>query len=361
MFLRILGGLLLLAAVIWLVMFLSAGAAMRDVRREQWPYGLGTIEDFDSRRDKATPSNEAKAIAKLMEKLPVDDATPDAYVAAQVAKKDDAIDPPADNAGLKGQDATIAALVQAVNGAGARIVWGAEGAPWQTDDTGFLLGAAALDSARGGNTARAWQQLHAFWLLAQSMATDPDGSRIGVRMKRAANAVARKLPPPVPAWSAEIAALEPRRDAAAIMLENTASRTRIQPALPGPLAVFRPISNWIEASNARRSRAAAESLTKPARCRISTADDVSFAEDIYRAARIEAELEATAKVLALKSERAALGRWPDTLRDAGASRCGDNHWIYKVSPKGDSMKLSMSWEVAAEPGNSKAPALSFDY
>jgi hypothetical protein len=361
MFLRILGGFVLLLALIWVVMYVSAGAAMRDATREPWPYGLGTIEALNARGDDGSRSNEAKEISRLIDDLAPDEASPADYVGAQVAKKDDAIDPPPDNAGLKSRDAPIAELVRAVNGAGGRIVWGIEGAPYQSDDAGDLLAAAALDRARNGDAARAWDDLHAVWLLARTVATEPYGAQMALKMKRTASAVARKLPPPSPAWTAELSATEPRRDTAAIIQQRTASRARSATSFPGPLIIFRPLSDWIEASNVRRSRASAMSMTTSPRCRINTAQDVANANEIYRATRIEAELEAAAKMIALKNERARLGRWPPILADAGASRCAENHWIYSVSRDGAAMTLRMSWEVAAEPGNKSAPALQFAY
>jgi hypothetical protein len=164
----------------------------------------------------------------------------------------------------------------------------------------------------------------------------------------------------------ELAAIEPRRDTAALIQQRTQMRLRTNGALPGPLIVLRPLSDLIEASNARNMLAAARSMTSTPRCRmnvssddISNGNDVLNADDIYRAARTEAELEATAKVLALKSERARLGRWPATLDPA--SRCSESRWIYKPKPDGSSMTLRMSWDIAPEPGVKNAPALYFEY
>jgi hypothetical protein len=102
-------------------------------------------------------------------------------------------------------------------------------------------------------------------------------------------------------------------------------------------------------------------MAKAPRCRIDLSEESAHSGDIYRATRIDAELEATAKLLALKAERARLGRWPEALPDAGASRCADNHWIYEVKPGGRSMSLRMSFEVAPEPDAKDAPALRFAY
>jgi hypothetical protein len=333
---------------------------MRDAKREQWPYGLGTIEQWEARDDSHSAAKEAKEISRRIFLLPLDDSTAAEYVAAQTAKNDDAIDPPPSDTHLAGQHTPLAELVRDILATGGRIGWGDDGAPWRSDNAGAMLAADALDQTRNGDAAAAWEEIHALWILARSVAAEPYGAEMGLEMKRAANAVARKLPAPAPAWSAELSTLEPRRDTAAIIQQNVASRVRSETKLPGPLVLFRPISDWIESSNLRRSRASAESMTKSPRCRMSTADDVLNSNEIYRAVRIEAEAEATAKVLALKNERARLGRWPPALADA-ASRCGDNRWIYSAGPNGSSMTLRMSWEVAAEPDKKNAPALKFDY
>lgn len=361
MFLRILGGFVALVALVWVVMYMTASSSLRDVVRQPWPYDLGTVEAVEVRIDNGTPSKEAKEITDLVGKLELEDVFPNEYVDAQTTKTDDAIDPPPGRAGLDDREEQVAELARVVLADGNRIVWGPSGSAWQLLDAVQLLGASALDLTRDGDAAGAWERVHAMWILARSVSAEPYGAENGLKMKRAANAVARKLPPPVPPWAAELFALDPRRDTAAIILQNTASRVQSNPSMPGPLIVFKPISDWIEASNARRSLAAAKAMVKAPRCRIDLSQASAHSDDIYRGTRIDAELEATAKLLALKTERARLGRWPDTLPGGGTSRCADNHWIYEVKPGGRSMTLRMSFEVAPEPEAKNAPAVRFVY
>ena len=360
MFLRILGAFVLLLALLWVVLYASASAAMREAKGQPWPYGLGTVAQLAARSDTRSPSAEANTISEIVRTLDLEESSPDAYVAAQTAKNDDAVDAVPETAGLKGHEAAVAELARVTVGVNGRIVWGAPGAPWMLDDAAELLGVSALDLARNGDAAGAWERAYAIWLLARSVSLEPYGAEMALRMKRAANAVARKLPPPVPAWAAEMAAVEPRRDTAAFIQQNIVSRLGTMPALPGPLIVLKPLSDLIEASNLRRARAATEIMSKAPRCRIDTSQEFAEAAEIYRASRIEAEIEATAKILALKTERARLGRWPAALADA-ASRCSGSRWIYEAKPDGASMKLGMSWAVAAEPGVKSAPALEFAY
>jgi hypothetical protein len=342
-------------------MYVTGTSALRDAQREQWPYGLGTLKDLEGRAGKGAASSAAKEITRLADALEAEEASPADYVSAQTSKTNDQIDAPPPTAGLKGHEAPLAEIVHTVVGAGNRLVWGAGGTPWQLDDAGQMIAAAALDRARNGDGAGAWENVHALWILARSVDAEPYGADTALKLSRAANAVARKLPPPAPPWAGELAAFNPRRETAAIIQQNTESRVSSNSPLPGPLILFKPMADWIEASNARRSRAAAEAMSKAPRCRIDTSQDLPHTEEAYRAARMEAELEATAKILALKNERARLGRWPAALDGAGASRCAENRWIYEPGPSGRSMKLHMSWEVAAEPANKTAPALAFAY
>ncbi|HEY6140698.1 MAG TPA: hypothetical protein VI670_23335 [Thermoanaerobaculia bacterium] len=361
MFLRILGGFVGLVALVWVVMYVTASASLRDAARQPWPYELGTVEQVEARIDQGTPSKEAKEITNLVDKLELEDVFPDEYVDAQTTKPDDTVDPLSEKAGLKGHEEQVAELARLVLAAGSRIVWGESGSAWQLSDAVHLLGVSALELARNGDAAGAWERVRAMWVLARSVSAEPYGAENGLRMKRAANAVARKLPAPMPPWAAEISALDPRHETAAIIQQNTASRVRSNPSMPGPLIVFKPISDLIEASNARRSLAAAKAMANAPRCRIDLSAAWPHMDEIYRGSRIDAELEATAKLLALKAERARLGRWPESLPGGGASRCADNHWIYEVKPDGRGMTLRMSFEVAPEPEAKNAPALRFAY
>jgi len=357
-FIRIVGGFLALLALLWVVTYFTAGAALRDAQREPWPYGLGTVEALNTRQPPRAASKEAMELERLIESLDLEETSLDDYIYAQTAKRNDAIDPLPANAGMDAREAPLVELMRATVSAGDRVVWGPEGAPYNLDEAAMLLAADALDHARRGDGAGAWERVHAIWLLTRSMKWDFFDAREMLRMERAANAVARKLPAPAPPWAAELAAIEPRRDTAAMIQQQTLMRIRSMPPLPGPFMIFRPISNFVEASNARRTRADAESLTTAQRCHMQRGVVVDAGE-AYRASRMEAELEATAKMLALKSEHARLGKWPTALDPS--SRCSENRWIYEPKPDGSSMALRMSLDLAAEPEAKHAPALQFEY
>ncbi|HEV2722703.1 MAG TPA: hypothetical protein VG323_21950 [Thermoanaerobaculia bacterium] len=363
MFLRIVAGLLMLLALLWAVLYAVETAALKREQEQPWPFGIGSMNEAAARtRPKASP--EAQRIANLVDALDLDEVEPGKYIAAQTAKHNDAIDPPPKEATVPGHEAQLAELVRVTLSEGERAVWNYD--LFEVGDAAELLAAAALEHARKGEGAAAWDNLHAMWILTRSREQR-------LFLERRANAVARMLPAPVPPWTAELAAINPRRDAAAQIQDEAMSSVRWHPPARGPFLViewlFRPLRIHYDASQARHARLAAATMTSSPRCRIDTAALDAQSDgplsptvaDIYRAARIEAELEATAKVLALKNERARLGRWPETLPDAGASRCASNHWIYEVAPDGSSMKLRMSWEVAPEPEAKLAPALQFAY
>ena len=371
MFLRIVAGFVVLVVLLWAVAYAAGATAVRQAKEEPWPYGLGTLQQVEARAPAHAASAEAELASRLIDALDLGDADPQTYVAAQTAKRDDAIDPPSANAGLAGHEAPLAELVRLAVSAGNGLRWGPDGMPWQLDDAADLLAAAALERARNGDGAGAWEHVHAMWVLARSTKWDSSsfGPHAALRIERRINAVARKLAAPAPPWLAELGTIEPRRETAALIQQEALSSLRNRPALRGPLILFRPLASRFDATSIRHARMAAEAMAASPRCRIDTAKldaaeahaAVSNASEVYRAARIEAELEATAKVIALKTERARLGRWPPALADAGASRCAENHWIYAVEPNGSHMALRMSWEVAAEPDNKSAPALQFSY
>jgi hypothetical protein len=350
MFQRFLFGFLLLLALVWSVLYLSAAAALRREAIEAWPYGLGSLQEAVAR----TPpqwSPESEQLATLVEPFNDVDADPAAaYVEAQVAKKDDAIDPPPADVQLTENEANVAELVRFVVANGDRLTWRSHYVPGATE----LLAAAALDRARSGDAAAAWNDLHAIWILTRALAPtsgwrSKEQALIAVRH---AAAIARKLPPPAPLWLAEIAAFDPRRQTAVIMQDSAMLRMNRR-RRHGVDIVFQPFFDYARAGELRRSRVAAEAMAASTPCRSG-----SGKREVFRASRIEAEIEGTTKVLALKAERARLGRWPAALPGGGGSRCA---WEYRVEPDGSYMALWLSYGLGPEPDAKTAPALRFSY
>ena len=332
MFPRFLAGFFLLIALVWGVFYLSGPAAVRREAAEPWPYGLGSLQEAaDHRPFESSP--ESEQLGALVEPFREVDADAfDAYVEAQIAKSDDGIDPLPPNAGLAEHEAKLAELVRFVDANGDRLRWSS----YYLSNVTTLLAAAALDRARIGDAAAAWDDLHAIWILSRALAPtsgwrSQEQALLAVRI---AAAIARKLPGPAPPWVAQMAAYDPRRQTALILLDREKLQVRRRRGLTYVLA--QPFLDRTRASQMRRARLAAEGMAASKPCHAkSTAGDVS------RAARMEAELDAMAKVLALKAARARLGQWPATLPGGNGSRCAETHWEYRVDPDGAHMALWM--------------------
>ena len=350
MFQRLLFGLLLLLALVWGVLYLASAAALRREATEPWPYGLGSLQEAAARTP-AQWSPESEQLATLVEPFNDVDAEPAAaYVEAQVAKRDDAIDPPSANVQLTENEAKVAKLVPFLLANGDRLTWRSHYVPDATE----LLAAAALDRARNGDAAAAWDDVHAIWILTRALATTSGwrSKELALIAVRHAAAIARKLPPPAPPWLAEIAAFDPRRQTAVIMQDSATLRMNRR-RRHGVDLVFQPFLDYARAGELRRARLAAEAMAASKSCRPG-----SGKREVFRASRMEAEIEATTKVLALKAERARLGRWPATL-PGGGSRCAQ--WEYRVEPDGSYMALWPSSDLGPEADAKSAPALHFSY
>ncbi|HKS23422.1 MAG TPA: hypothetical protein VJZ76_11520, partial [Thermoanaerobaculia bacterium] len=131
-----------------------------------------------------------------------------------------------------------------------------------------------------------------------------------------------------PPWVAEIAAFDPRRQTA-VVLQSAAKLPVRRRRRRGIQAFFQPFVDYVEASRMRNARMTAEGMAASKPCRFHAGTS-----NVFRAARMEAELEAMTKVLALKAERARLGRWPAMLPGGDGSRCAESHWEYRVEPDG---------------------------
>jgi len=358
---RVLIGFVLFLVTIWVVAFATGEAELRRALREPWPYGLGSVEQLMA-RPRPTASSEAWRLMKLLNRFPFV-AGSDTWLAEQVKKTNDDVDPPP---GAVDQ-AKVAEVVRFILAANDRLRWGTRA--YRVTEAAEALGVAALERARSGDPATAWDDVHAMWILARSV-THTHARIRTLELERLANGIARKLPPPVPEWTVEMATFDPRRDAAAALQINAsfyAQRRRGRsPAIRLDL-FFRPLIDRLSARSVRETHAIADAMTAR-RCRVDekTMKDATMAgttspQIVYRAARFDAEEEATAKLLALKAERARSGRWPALFAGVTDSRCAESSWQYEVSPDGSHMELRMSKEPAEEPSAGLIPQLVFAY
>jgi hypothetical protein len=260
-----------------------------------------------------------------------------------------------------------AEIVRLVIASEGRIVW-----PHQWTVRMHVAGAVdtlavvALERAAAGDRDAAWDHVHAMWILASSLAGQSFAySRVlAQELERLANAVARKLAPPAPPWVEEMTARDPRPEAASALQAQSAfgegSGRRPNPFFLSIAVLFRPMIDRIVAKKMHREREIAEAMA--ARCwndRSAVKDAAQSARIAVRAERMEAEEEATAKLLALKSERARLGRWPPWSAAIVASRCAHNVWRYETD--GAAMSLQMDVKPADDPTTKIVPALDFAY
>lgn len=354
MVLRFLTGLLLLLALLWAAAYIAGIAVLRGTRQEPWPFALGSINDVQARHQVINSSREAYELMRHASHMETD-STAGNYLGVQTAKKNDTIDPLPAN--IADADEGAAQFERILLDRGDRLQWGGDVFETKLADAANIVAALALRSARNGDGGAAWEHLHAIWILSRSLSGGRcwGGREMALRIARQVNAVARKLPPPVPPWLAEMGAVEPRRETGAALQEE-AYTYFVRREYEGIYFVLEPLRCFKSAAGLRHLRRTAEAMASSGRCRVNTAALRALRTEVHdtgiidRAARIEAELEATAKVLALKTERARLGRWPAALPDA-TSRCAGNQWIYEVKPDGSSMKLRMK----------NLPALEFVY
>ncbi|HKS24347.1 MAG TPA: hypothetical protein VJZ76_16220, partial [Thermoanaerobaculia bacterium] len=166
MFLRILAGFVLFLALVWVVLYVSGEASLRREAMQPWPYGLGSVKQAVE-TPPYSPSAESEKLATLVGSLDDVEVKPiEAYVAAQIAKGDDTIDPPPADVKLAGREETIAELVPFVIAHGDRLTWSS----YRVADVSGLLAVAALDRAESGDARAAWDDVHAIWILARVLA-----------------------------------------------------------------------------------------------------------------------------------------------------------------------------------------------
>jgi hypothetical protein len=357
------------AIVVWLVLTLAARVSVNEAIDAPWPDQLGPVRDAGSRYPAHQTTPEAYMVVQVAAHVriqlgergeevstsPIDKNLDDQlieFVYAQLAKPDDAIDaPPPDVASyLQDHQPALEGLARTVNGAGPLIDWTSDLASERhsyPNIAGHLqlaraLAANALVKARGGD-ASAWDDVHAIVLLARPLLRREDSERVGVALSldRLANGLARKLPPPVPAWWREVEEIDARRAVVAVeqaeswltwhWLDRLRGRQRIRALIMSPL-FDASLSGYLN-----EKRRAAEQFLAGHDCAL----DVKAFDDRWtlaswnllkrnryltagtgaafqRAAVFDFERSGTEGVMAIKEHRAT----PAT------SRCTDGRWSY---------------------------------
>ncbi|MBA3513489.1 MAG: hypothetical protein H0T77_03830 [Pyrinomonadaceae bacterium] len=196
------------------------------------------------------------------------------------------------------------------------------------------LVASALAKARA-NAPAAWDDLHAGWKLARTLDGHPQMmvQTAALSMARMINAVAWKMPLPVPAWLGELQSRDSVRTLLDSFQHQAASYWRSG-------ARMFP-TKWL-AGSIEHDRQIAEELFDLTRCDVSTRMNelgTDLSSVWRRAFRYRAEREATANALRVRE-------WKSI--DTG-SRCSDGEWMF------DGTTLRFSREIATAAPDSPMP------
>ena len=307
--------LIVLGAAVYVASWFWAGDQVDAAAARPWPNGMGTLASVPDRYPPQHENEAARTLTKLAAAVPNNDAVT-AYVRQEIVRG----------------DLTIAAPPPVADISAIRDLLLREPIVWERDllqqYSGLLpktamelslmraLVASALGRARL-HDASAWDDLHAAWNLTKSLNGHPHLFLriLAMSMTRAINAVAWKMPLPVPAWFAEVQ----DRDLVQPLFETLQYENwRRWKEQKFPL---KPFAERIE-----RERALAGELARMTDCEFNRATERADRKDPNatldigwkRAFRYRAEREATANAL-----RARAGQ-----RIVASSRCSDGRWSF---------------------------------
>ena len=307
--------LFILAAAVYVASWFWAGDVVDDRAARPWPDGLGTLAAVPGRYPPRQESEAARKLTKLAAVV-VENEAVTTYVRLEIARGELTVaEPPA--------IADVSAIRELLLG---------EPIVWQRDISlqhGGLLQnvamyrsltrmfvASALGRARQQD-ADAWDDLRAAWNLTKSLDGYPHLILrvVAMSMTRAINAVAWKMPLPVPAWFEEVQ----DRDFVRPLLETLQSenwRTWRHQMFP-----LKPFADRVE-----RERTLAADLARATKCEFDRVPETGDRADPLgrldigwqRAFRYRAEREATANAL-----RARAGQPIEE-----SSQCSDGGWSF---------------------------------
>lgn len=356
--------LILVAALVamWVVITASARLAAREALGKPWPGTLGTIRDVPRRYPPHPTTTEARNLAELVspagvqlgmrgEEVAIDPIGEELdrqfveYVYRQLQKPDDTIDapPPEIEKALHDRQQVLADATRYINQSASSIDWREDAEPVERPYPPFI-GIQSLNRLLAANAllkrdASSWDDIHAIVLLARPLWRRQDEycNSVALSGARLANGVARKLPPPVPAWWPEVAEFDARHAMLAAYQGDSRiwwnwleRRRQRQPLLAIP---FSALFDASEAAFLNRRRRAAEEYATSHECSFDAAawderwklpswmfipGKYGSGVDFQRAAVFDFERSGTERVLAIKEHRPL----PST------SRCSDGTWSY---------------------------------
>jgi hypothetical protein len=305
--------LLSLAAVVYVVSWFWAGDKVATAAARPWPDGLGTLAAVPDRYPPQYENEAARKLTRLAAAVAEGEAITN-YVRQEIARDELAIAEPPRIADLS----AIRELLLR-----EPVVWERN---LSQQHGGLLpkvamhltlmraLVAHALGRARQHDVA-AWDDLHAAWNLAKALDAHPHRILriVAMSMTRAINAVAWKMPLPVPAWFGEVKDHDFIRPLFET-LQYEMWRTWRQQVFP-----LKPFAQTID-----RERILTSELARVTVCELHsastgvTSDLADFDITWQRAFRYRVEREATANAL-----RARAGQ-PIEER----SHCSDGGWTF---------------------------------
>ena len=323
---------LAITLVAWLFLHFRNEGAVAISAARPWPGEMGSLHAVVNRWPSLTANDGSVKLKALAQALPESELIGD-FVEREIARGELTIgEPPA----LPDVSAIRELLLR------EPIVWERR---VQFDDTvvaemrgiqmrvARALAASAFAKARGHDLA-AWDDLQALWKLARSLEEHPQmmAQTAVLTMTRMINAIAWKMPLPVPAWLSELQ----DRDNVHLLLEAF----QYQAAWYAKDGAWFP-TKWL-ADSVDRDRGIAETLFKETRCDVNTPmnDLGTDLSSVWRRAfRARAEREATANAL-----RVRVGKSIETN-----SRCSDGSWMF------DGTTLRFSREIATASPDSPMP------
>jgi hypothetical protein len=313
---KVLVVLFLLAAVAYVASWFWAGDEVAAAAARPWPDGLGTLAAVPDRYPPQHENEAARKLAKLAGSVAENDAVT-AYVRQEIARGEPTIaEPPA----IADLSAIRDLLLH------GRVVWERN---LSQQHGGLLpklamhqtlmraLVASALGRARRHDAA-AWDDLHAAWNLTKALNEHPHLILrvVAMSMTRTINAVAWKMPLPVPPWFGEVQ----DRDLVRPLLE-TLQFDRWQRSRERRFVPVKPFAAAID-----RERILAGELARVTECEFThviepgdRSDPVTRLDIAWqRAFRYRVEREATANAL-----RARAGQPIEE-----GSHCSDGRWSF---------------------------------
>ena len=353
-------------AAIWIVIAASARLSVREALSKPWPAGLGSVHNVPRRYPFHPTTPAARRLAELASAAGVQlgmrgeevvtvamprelDQQFVEYIYAQLQKPDDFVDAPPQEIAktLSEKQQALADVARFIDESGSSIGWrdeiSAQERPYPALQGIQRLGRLLAANALIKRDASSWDDVHAIVLLARPLwqREESYSTSVAISVTRLANGVARKLPPPVPAWWHEVGEIDARHAVLATYQGDSwtwwNSSERWRQAEFARTVFFSPMFDASLTGLLNQRRLAAEAFAASHACAFDTdawndrwklpgwnviyrreGTGQGGGVEFQRAAVLDFERSATEQVMAIKEHRPL----PAT------SRCSDGTWSY---------------------------------